>query len=311
MGVFSHGKVVTVLQYFTPMFQDYWHTIYPVTRRVDIANDRFSYFYDISSKAMSFSGRFNDEGIYLFPGYDGQDHIHSLEVAQYTLACWLSWRKTDDVFWLNKAILHSDWLRENQLDDGRWVISHVNPQYSDLGESWCSSLAQGLAISALIRAYEHTSDISYMDAALKAADFLERDFELGGLKRSIAFNDVEGFVYEEYPRDKVSGVLNGHISSVLAILELSHYEERFKISAEENIENLVNILPLYDIDYWSLYSLDGVISSGFYHRLVINQLDALSYYDKRFESYKAKFSSYANNLLFATKALINKIGSKI
>ena len=139
MNIFSHGKAITILQYFTDKVEDYWHILYPLTPVEAREADPFLYFYDITRKATDFSGSFSDEGIYLFKGYDGKWHLHALEIAQYTLACWLAWRKTDDESWLKKAMLHCDWLVEHQEDDGAWRIEHKNPKYSDLPSPWPSA----------------------------------------------------------------------------------------------------------------------------------------------------------------------------
>ena len=111
---FNHGKFITILQYFTGKVEDYWHILYPLEKKYDREKDRYLYFYDISKKATTYKGEFDQSGIYMFYGYDGKYHIHALEIAQYSLACWIAWRKTNNKKWLDKAILHCKWLIENQ-----------------------------------------------------------------------------------------------------------------------------------------------------------------------------------------------------
>ncbi len=311
MSLFSHGKLVTVMQYFTEGVEDYWHTLYPITDPEERKRDPYLYFYDISKKATGFKGPFSDEGIYLFRGYDGRWHIHALETAQYALACWLAWRESFDEAWLNRALNHCDWLVEHQEDDGGWRIGHKNPKFKDLPTPWPSALAQGLAISALLRAYRYTEDRGYLRSALSAFEFLDKDMAEGGVKRSFEKDGVSGFVYEEYPRSGLSGVLNGYISAVLAILELCEVDSKHRDVLSENIENLLAILPLYDTGYWSLYSLDGEIDSGFYHRLVTRQLQVLSQIDRRFEPFAKRFKEYGDSFLSASRALLKKVGSRL
>jgi len=303
MSVLSHGKLITVLQYFTGTIDDYWHILYPLTDQLKRNQDHYLYFYDISRKALDYDGDFSNEGIYLFEGYDGNYHLHPLELAQYSLACWLAWRKTDDDIWVNKAMLHCDWLVENQENDGAWRIEHKNPKYSDLPSPWPSGMAQGLAISSLLRAYQYTGEDKYFKCAKKACDFLEVDVDHGGVKREFA----NTFIYEEYPREELNGVLNGYISAVIAIYELSKIDNMYESLYKMNIKNLKNILPNFDNGFWTYYALDGNISSGFYHRYVIIQLKALGSIDQEFGVYVKKFEKYLDCANCIFKALLLKV----
>ncbi|WP_066351156.1 D-glucuronyl C5-epimerase family protein [Aliarcobacter skirrowii] len=311
MGILSHGKVTTVLQYFTDKFDDYWHILYPVVLQEERNKDKYLYFYDISRKAIDYTGEFSDEGIYLFYGYDGNYHIHALELSQYSLACWLAWRKTDETTWLNKALLHCDWLVKNQEDDGAWRIEHKNPSYTDLPSPWPSSLAQGLAISSLIRAYKYTSDDRYLASAKKACNFLDISIDNNGVKREFILNNTRGFIYEEYPRKELNGVLNGYLSAIFGIYELSLVDNSYSKMFDDNLKNLKEILPLFDLGYWSYYALDGNIDSGFYHRLIVKQLKVLSEIDSEFNKYYKKFFQQQENKYFAVKAFIQKIRYKL
>lgn len=310
MNLFSHGKVVSVLQYFTDKIDDYWHIVYPLTNSREMEKDPYLYYYDISRKATDYSGEFSPDGLYMFYGYDGKYHIYALELAQYTLACWLAWRKNGDKIWLDKAMLHSDWLVGNQKEDGSWRMEHKNQKYSSMPDSWSSALAQGLAVSALVRAYRYTDDKSYLIAAQKAVDFLEVDVKKGGVKRSFWIEGEEYFIYEEYPTSTLNGVLNGHISALLGLKDFDEVVGKESELYRKNIENLIDLLPHYDIGYWSLYSLDGNISSGFYHRLVVRQLKALTGLDVRFSYWHHRFNSYLENKFYALAALTKKIAGR-
>lgn len=307
----SHGKIVSILQFFTDKFDDYWHILYPIFPLEERERNKHLYFYDISRKATGYNGKFSSEGVYQFLGYDKQYHIHALEIAQYALACWQAWCKTGYEYWANKAILHCDWLLKHQEIDGAWRIEHKNPSYNDLLSPWPSAMAQGLAISALIRAYFYTDDEKYLNSAEKACLFLEVSVEKNGVKRFFNIDGENLFVYEEYPRKKLSGVLNGYITSILGVYELSLIDDLYKKQLYENIENLLRILPLYDAGYWSYYSLDKNISSGFYHRYVIKQLSVLEMIDKRFKHYRELFDNYLKVRTCQLKALINKVLHKL
>lgn len=306
-----HGKIIAILQYFTSSIDDYWHILYPIISQEKRKKDVYLYFYDISRKALDYTGKFNEEGIYLFYGYDGKYHLHALELSQYSLACWLSWRTTNDNIWLEKALLHCNWLVKNQESDGAWRIEHKNPSYEDLPSPWPSALAQGLAISSLIRAYKYTKEEKYFLSAKKACDFLEIDVNSNGVKRDFLKNNIHGFIYEEYPRKQLNGVLNGYISAIFGIYELSKIDDKYQKQFNENIINLKSILPLYNIDYWSYYALDANLDSGFYHRYIIIQLEALEQIDSEFKFYRKLFEEYRDNHFYQVKAFFKKVIYKL
>jgi hypothetical protein len=307
----DHGKAVSVLQYFTGMVEDYWHILYPLTPEEDRKADPYLYFYDISRKATDFHGPFDKKGIYLFEGYDGKWHLHALEIAQYALACWLAWREKGETVWLEKALLHCDWLVGYQEENGAWYIEHKNPRYPDLPSPWPSGMAQGLAVSALLRAYRYSGNPSYMESAVKAVEFLELGIDEGGVKRSFDQSGVSGFIYEEYPRRHLSGVLNGYISSILGIRELAEIDFSGEKLFVSNLENLFRILPLYDTGFWSLYSLDGNFASGFYHRLVCRQLRVLGGEKHEFAEYAERFEAYLECKACVIKALFRKASGRL
>lgn len=304
--MFSHGKLITILQFFTDKVEDYWHILFPLISLENKRDDPYLYFYDISKKATDYNGEFDENGIYLFKGYDGKDHLHALEISQYSLACWQAWRKSNNNIWKDRAMHHCQWLIDNQYRDGSWRIEHKNPKYSDLPSPWSSAMAQGLAVSSLLRAYRYSGDNIYLECAQKACDFLELNVELGGVKRSIG----DKYIYEEYPRKEIDGVLNGYISAIIGLYELAKVDKDYQELSKQNMENLKSILPMFDTGYWSLYALNGNPSSGFYHRYIITQLRSLSFIDRgdeKFNFFADKFESYLSCKKCVIKALWQKI----
>ncbi|KJF92738.1 hypothetical protein UB33_05955 [Photobacterium angustum] len=296
----SHGKLVTALQFFTPIFQDYWHIIYPVNKNTD----GFNYYLDNSKKATTYKGEFNSEGIYLFFGYDGKYHEHALESAQYGLACWEAYHQSKNNSWKIKALKQCDWLVSNQSRSGAWFIEHKNSKYETLPSPWSSALAQGFAISSLVRAYKYTKNDNYLQSARIAFNYMNTDIAEGGLKR---FIDSGGYIYEEYPTESLNGVLNGYIFVLFSIMDLASVDESYELVLQDNIKNLRTILPLFDAGFWSYYSLDGNISSGFYHRLVIRQLEALIVAGYDFSTEVKIMNKQLRTPTYVCKAFLKKV----
>ena len=153
-------------------------------------------------------------------------------------------------------------------------MRHKNPRYGDLEDEWCSSLCQALATSSLVRAHLYTRENHYLDCAFSAMEFMISPVSSGGTMRMINENKSE-FIYEEYPRKNISGVINGYISAIIALYEINNITQDYDDILSSNIANLIKILPYYDVGYWSLYSYDGTLSSGFYHRYLITQLRSI------------------------------------
>jgi heparosan-N-sulfate-glucuronate 5-epimerase len=302
----SHGKFTAVLQYFTANYQDYWHLLYDANFPVD-ADINYIYFFDISKKYTEYKGKKDPHGIYLFEGYDGEYHYHPLEIAQYSLAAWCHFSKTGYKNVALDAIKQCDWLIKNMSANGALLIQHKNPRYMDLPSPWYSGMAQGIAISSLLRAYFYTRDDLYFTTAVQLFNFLNLPFDEGGLKRP--FDNK--YIYEEYPRSNISGVLNGHISAALSVIELSRFDKKYCKLASCEIDNIYALMPYYDVGFYSLYSLDGEMASGFYHRYVTIQLDALSKIDSRFALFHAKFKKYQNSALYSGLALVFKIYGRL
>jgi len=122
----------------------------------------------------------------------------------------------------------ADWLVEHQSSDGSWVYDfrYENPDLDlKLNPGWKSAIAQGNAISLLVRAFNLFRDQRYLDAAYNAVPVLFVPVESGGLQRPI-----DGMMFfEEYPDpNKGIYVLNGHLYTVIALYELA------KVNDEKN-----------------------------------------------------------------------------
>ena len=81
----------------------------------------------------------------------------------------------------------------------------------------------------------------------------------------------------------------------------------------KSLNTLVNILPQFDCAYWSMYDLDGKITSPFYHNLHIAQMQVM--YDlignPIFRFYANKWESVQKNILCMTRAFVKKAWQKI
>jgi len=184
-------------------------------------------------------------------GDDGT-HYMPLTIGLYSLAHhsrFLRYNKAEDE---QLFISNSNWLRDNLNEDGCWIF-HFNLMNSKA--PWCSGMAQGLGLSALVRAYNHTQDQSYLDAAMQAL----RPFALDN-KFTVTYVTDDGYhFYEETSaRDEPIHILNGFLFAMIGLYDL-HQQTQLELVGEY-YNQAVRTLHRYNSEFetgnWSLYSLD-------------------------------------------------------
>lgn len=201
-----------------------------------------------------------------------------ITVAQAALGFWdlrLEGHDVDEPF-----LRLADWLlqRAEPFPGGGvvWTVGRPQAKYG-LAPGWASAMGQGQAASALLRAHALTGRDAYLDAARAALPALATPVAHGGLQ-----NELDGaVVLEEYPTTHPSAILNGWIFALFGLHELATVADvpGARTLFERSAAGLVELLPRYDIGWWSLYSLRDHgrrdLSKPFYQRLHPVLLDGL------------------------------------
>ncbi|XP_020796278.2 D-glucuronyl C5-epimerase B [Boleophthalmus pectinirostris] len=184
----------------------------------------------------------------------------------------------------------SDWLVRNQDERGGWpimVTRKLGDGFRPLEPGWYSAMAQGQAMSTLVRAYLLTKDQTYLNSALKAVGPYKVPSAQHGVK-AVFMNKYDW--YEEYPTIPSSFVLNGFIYSLLGLYDVTETAgERGAEAAQlfsRGMDSLKAMLPLYDTGSGSIYDLRHFIlgtapnlARWDYHTTHINQLQLLASID--------------------------------
>ncbi|TWW67776.1 D-glucuronyl C5-epimerase B [Takifugu flavidus] len=185
----------------------------------------------------------------------------------------------------------SDWLLRNQDDRGGWpimVTRKLGEGFRALEPGWYSAMAQGQAMSTLVRAYLLTKDQAYLNAALKAVGPYKVPSAQHGVK-AVFMNKHDW--YEEYPTTPSSFVLNGFIYSLLGLFDLTETAgEKLGREARQlfsrGMDSLKAMLPLFDTGSGSIYDLRHFmlgtapnLARWDYHTTHINQLQLLASID--------------------------------
>ena len=175
--------------------------------------------------------------------------------AQYGLASWSLWMRYGDRPRLRAALRVADWLVRTQRRSGEWTyeFDYTSPGTTmALHAPWGSALAQGQGVSLLRRVYEQTRRHTYVRAARRALTPLRCEVKDGGL----AVARAGGLMFEEYPTERPSLPLNGHLQTLIGLYDMSDISRRARRLFRRGVVAIVRVLPEYDAGGgWSLYDL--------------------------------------------------------
>ena len=210
-----------------------------------------------------------------------------------------------------KSLLaQAEWLVTHQDSSGRWLY-----KFAWLGQPvpWVSAMAQGLGISALIRANAVRPDDRYLRAIAKARGSFHRDWSLGGVGSWVTLGAKKYLVYEEYMRPYSPRTLNGWLFAMAGLYEAQVYlgdaGARYELeNPDRGYAALKALLPFYDTGDWSTYNLkrfdaeqNGTLAKRNYHELHIRQLRWLARVtnDPFYRTYSDRFLRYLDACLAA------------
>lgn len=156
----------------------------------------------------------------------------------------------------------ADWLVRHQDDGGGWKImvsrSVAEGQLS-LDPGWYSAMAQGQAMSLLVRAHARSGRREYLDAAVRAMALFDVPSADGGIVAKFMDRHVW---YEEYPTTPPSFVLNGFMYSLIGLYDVSATagpgddgRQTATRLYSSGIASLRSMLPLFDTGSGTVYDL--------------------------------------------------------
>jgi heparosan-N-sulfate-glucuronate 5-epimerase len=206
------------------------------------------------------------------------------------------------------------WIEQELTDDG--YLPYLFPMHHTfpLDPPWHSSLAQGEAVSFLVRAAMVLDRPHLIDVAGRAArPLLDPGSEL-------RVETPEGVVLEEYPTATPSFVLNGWITSLWGLHDLAdaRASDELRQAARAEFEAGVDVVAARLHRYrsalgWSRYDLYPHplvnVASPAYHTLHISHLETLNTMASRpqFTSTLAEWRRAASNPLARSLALGRKV----
>jgi len=262
---------------------------------------------------------FDAQGIPLTRFFRKPDWQHNpVTVCQYGLFHFNSYVTTGDETSKEIFLTQANWLQDHAEAGPRgakvWYYRIPIPFYR-IAVPWISGMAQGEAISVLLRACQLTGDEKYRQTAFEAWKVFLLSIPDGGVVGS--FPDGKPLV-EEYPSaQSLTGVLNGSIFAMFGVYDFSRFsgDPRAKQLFEQLSDALKSNIHRYDCGYWSYYDLKSPrrLASKTYHRLHIELLQQLSDMtgEKVFRTYARRWQSYLKSSRCNLKWTIRKLHQKV
>lgn len=201
-------------------------------------------------------------------------------VCWYALINLNEYSQTGKIKYLEKFWKQVYWLEANWKEKKNgMVVWYYNFPYRTIKGlltcPWISAMAQGLAISVLVRAYKLSNEIRYYNLAKKAALAFEYEIKNGGVR----VREDSKILYQEYPINSLH-VLDGFLFSLLGLydLYLVNKEEKYNQLFREGFEGLLINLQKWDFKgFWSRVDWHNIPLNGMYNKLNICLLKVLYY----------------------------------
>ncbi|MDQ7054381.1 MAG: D-glucuronyl C5-epimerase family protein [candidate division KSB1 bacterium] len=240
-----------------------------------------------------------------------------ITIAQFGLHHLRLHFKKKDAVALETAKTAANWLRENARpwhhDALVWLFQYDLDFYGPRAP-WISAMAQGEAISLLLRIHEITGDDRILPIVEKAVIPFLREVKDGGVLSH--FPDGSP-IFEEFPTDPPSQVLNGHIFSLIGLFDYLKFfpDERIQDLWSQAINGLKRNLHRYDLGHWTLYDLHPThrLASPMYLLVHVRLLMILSdMTGSAFFAEKAdKWRNYLSSSWCRTRWFIGKVLEKV
>jgi len=286
---------------------------------LDYPNDLNYYYIKFKEELVNSRGgnkafQFDDHGVPQVHSYiDVQDragyYYYPITIGQYALAVFHSYLNTHDEQKKAHFLRIAEWFYENKTEDDKlgvyWLTETPKPEYR-ITKPWKSAFSQSRGLSVLLRAWQLTGDIKYLEVCKKALIPFTYSVSEGGV--AVDLNTAP--FYEEYIAEKPTRVLDGHMFSLFGVydavraitpnVDADGHNLALQIF-NAGIEGLVKRLYEYDLGFWmkfNLCDLDFYPSNDpctvGYLRLVTAQLQVLERIseNKVIGTYVSKLRSY-------------------
>ena len=175
------------------------------------------------------------------------------------------------------------WLEEHAIEEplGRFVVWPFSfpLRTPRVGPNWISGMTQGQALSLLARAFAMTQSRKTAEIAHRAARSFCYTVEEGGV---VSESGSGALFIEEVAQAHTPAIhiLNGCLYGLFGLYEYLRFfdDAELKPVLERCVEGVDESLPLFDMGWWSRYSvgLRWNVATEYYHDVHVRQLRRLA-----------------------------------
>lgn len=280
--------------------------------------------YTVEGMRAHYGITFDTEGIPIMrhdikQGRDvaGERYYHPLKIAHHALAVYNDYLKKGTSSLADQFRTNVHYLAESaEAGPGGGVVWRVPRVLTRYGtpRGHVSSIVQGLVISALCRSYVLDSNRLHIDLARQATRVLRIPVEEGGVLARSQWGDM----YEEYPAQPYSHVVNGFIFCLIGLHDLKAIGKSPEATRlfREGVETLVAVIPEWIEERWSKYDLRDVVNGEaknyatlHYQLLHIDQMEIMYRVtgNDYFRVQKEKLKRQAKHRSFLLNVYVRKI----
>lgn len=263
------------------------------------------YYNNLTEKVTKNPRLLNTDELPMITSMNQNPVYFPVAIFQYGLGAYDLHLMNEDDRYPKKFMQCAEWAINHIDKKGRWNNFFFYTPNTPYG-----AMAQGEGTSLLVRAYMHTGNSKYIEKAKEAIDFMLLPLGEGGTTKYVG---SEAYLMEYTFKGMV---MNGAIFAwwglydyVLATNDTGRYRE----AMVKTLSSLINVLPQFKCSYWSMYSLDGLIASPFYHNLHIAQMEAMYELtgESIFKEYADTWRRQQQNIVCKSRAFIRKAMQKI
>ncbi len=204
-------------------------------------------------------GDFDADGIPLFSPKSlklkGEPSYHPIVIAQYGLAHYNLWIEHGKIEQRDVFLKCAHWLLNNYTYYKEFDIAiyyyHFDLKNPPIKAPWFSGMAQGQILSLFVRAYDLTKDKEYINVGEKVVNSFINTIDNKGCGSHL---DNHFFIQEIATNPKLY-ILNGALYAIIGLVEYREVSTIDSINFKAFIDGLENLLPRFDLGFWTKYSL--------------------------------------------------------
>ncbi|HNW60730.1 MAG TPA: D-glucuronyl C5-epimerase family protein [bacterium] len=179
-----------------------------------------------------------------------------------------------------RALSCAVWLAANARPAGcgslAWIYDFSLPFYGP-DAPWISAMAQGEAVSLLVRCHVLEQRSDFLDIARSAIRLLDLPVAEGGTLGRLPGGDPW---FEEYPTEPASHVFNGHLFALLGAADWADHSDLPEAwqRYERGLASIERNWRLWDRGFWTRYDLHPTnrLASRMYQRVHVRLMRLLA-----------------------------------